>query len=575
MDRTDLLNKLWEYQHTFGFISDKAVSEISQLLNVSKIEIESVISFYHFYHKTPTGKHTIYLNNSIISDLKGFEDIKTTFEKETGCTFNEQGNEKFSLFETSCIGLSDQEPAALINFQPFTDLTPKKVKLIIQKIKNGENLKGFASKTISKIQYIPKEDKAIIFKPYEIGKSIQKILTLSPQEIIDKISKAKLLGCGGAFFGVGYKWQSCKNNEDNAKYIICNADEGEPGTFKDRAIFQNLPGLVYEGMILAAYATGAKEGIVYLRAEYQFLLPELETLLEEFRAKNYLGKNILDLEGFNFDIRFQLGAGSYVCGAASALIESLEGKRGEPPVRMWSATKHGFKKKPTVVNNIETLAYASRIIEFGEDYFLSIGTKESPGTKLISISGDVAKPGIYEIEYGTSIKELLSIERSQATSPYFVQVSGPSGECINNTEFNRRICKEDILCGGAFMVFNRTRDILHILRNFLEFFKEESCGVCTPCRAGNNILTEKIKKIQRGLCAQEDIDEIKQWGKIIKLSSRCGLGKSSPNSLMMAVDKFPDYFNVKISPSKESQNVEFDMENAIHEFDSLIKDTQF
>jgi [NiFe] hydrogenase diaphorase moiety large subunit len=574
MDRAYLLNKLWEYQHKFGFISDTTVSEISQLLNVSKIEVESVISFYHFYHKKPTGVHTIYLNNSIISDLKGFEDVKTTFEKETGCTFNEQGNKQFSLFETSCIGLSDQEPAALINFQPFTDLTPKKVKLIIQKINSDENIKSFASKTKSKVQYIPEDDKTIIFKPYEVGKSIQQILKFSPQEIIDKISKAKLLGCGGAFFGVGYKWQSCKNNEDNAKYIICNADEGEPGTFKDRAIFQNLPGLVFEGMILAGYATGAKEGIVYLRAEYQFLLPELETLLEEFRTKNYLGKNVLGVEGFNFDIRFQLGAGSYVCGAASALIESLEGRRGEPPVRMWSATKHGFKKKPTVVNNVETLAYASRIIEFGEDYFLSIGTKESPGTKLISISGDVAKPGIYEIEYGTSIKELLSIERSQATSPYFVQVGGPSGECINNTEFNRRICKEDILCGGAFMVFNRTRDILHILRNFLEFFKEESCGVCTPCRAGNNILTEKIKKIQRGLCAQEDIDEIKQWGKIIKLSSRCGLGKSSPNSLMMAVDKFPDYFNVKISPSNESQNVEFDMENAIHEFDSLIKDTQ-
>jgi [NiFe] hydrogenase diaphorase moiety large subunit len=213
-------------------------------------------------------------------------------------------------------------------------------------------------------------------------------------------------------------------------------------------------------------------------------------------------------------------------------------------------------------------------MELGEDFYLQLGTKESPGTKLISISGDVAKPGIYEIEYGTSIRELLSIEMSQATSPYFVQVSGPSGECVNNTEFDRRICKEDILCGGSFMVFNRNRDILQILRNFMEFFKEESCGVCTPCRAGNFILTEKVKKIQRGLCAQEDLDEIKQWGKIIKLSSRCGLGKSSPNSLMMSVDKFKEYFNVKIAPSNGDQHVEFDMEDAIHEFDSIIKDTQ-
>jgi len=327
-------------------------------------------------------------------------------------------------------------------------------------------------------------------------------------------------------------------------------------------------------MILAGYATGAKEGIIYLRAEYQYLLPELEKLLETFYENNLLGENILGVNGFDFNLRYQLGAGSYVCGAASALIESMEGRRGEPPVRMWSATKHGFKHKPTIVNNVETLAYASRIIELGEDFYLNLGTEESPGTKLISISGDIAKPGIYEIEYGTTFKELLSIEMSQATAPYFLQVSGPSGDCLNSSEFNRRICKEDILCGGALMVFNRNRDILQILRNFMEFFKEESCGVCTPCRAGNFILTERVKKIQRGLCAQEDLDEIKQWGKIIKLSSRCGLGKTSPNSLTMAIDKFPEYFNIKIAPTNLDQLVEFDMEEATHEFDSFIKDTQ-
>jgi len=327
-------------------------------------------------------------------------------------------------------------------------------------------------------------------------------------------------------------------------------------------------------MILAGYATGAKEGIIYLRAEYQFFQEDLENLMQEFRDANLLGKNIQGIDGFDFDVRIQLGAGSYVCGAASALIESMEGRRGEPPVRMWSATKHGFKHKPTIVNNVETLAYASRIIELGEQHFLSLGTEESPGTKLISISGDVAKPGIYEIEFGTSIRELLGIEMSQATSPYYVQVSGPSGECVNNSEFDRRICREDILCGGSFMVFNRTRDILHILRNFMEFFKEESCGVCTPCRAGNFILTEKVKKMQRGLASQDELDEIKKWGNIIKLSSRCGLGKSSPNSLIYSIDKFKDYFDLKVAPTSEFQNVEFDMEDAIHEFDTVIKNTQ-
>ncbi|MCA0132279.1 NAD(P)H-dependent oxidoreductase subunit E [Winogradskyella alexanderae] len=574
MDRTHLLNELWEYQLKFGYISEKAISRISKKLKVSIVEVESVTTFYHFFHQKPTGKFIVYLNNSIISDIKGHEAVKAAFEKETGSTFNEYGDNEFSLFDTSCIGMSDQEPAALINFQPFTDLTPKKVKGIIDSLKNDENVKDIASKTKSKIQYHPEGDKAIIFRSYEMGKSIREGIKYSPDEIVDKISKAKLLGLGGAFFPVGYKWNSCKNNEADTKYIICNADEGEPGTFKDRALLQYLPGLVIEGMVLAGYATGAKEGIIYLRAEYQYFKKRLEGLLEEFRKTKLLGKDILGVKDFDFDIRIQLGAGSYVCGAASALIESLEGRRGEPPVRTWSATKHGFRHKPTVVNNVETLAYASRIIELGEDHFLSLGTEESPGTKLISISGDVAKPGIYEIEYGTPIIDMLGIEMSQATSPYFIQVSGPSGECINNTEFNRRICKEDIMCGGSFMVFNRTRDLLNILRNFMEFFKEESCGVCTPCRAGNYILNEKVKKMQRGLASQEDIKEIKQWGNIIKLSSRCGLGKSSPNSLIYAVEKFKDYFNLKIPPTNEFLNVEFDMQDAVQEFDSFIKDTQ-
>ena len=327
-------------------------------------------------------------------------------------------------------------------------------------------------------------------------------------------------------------------------------------------------------MAIAGYATGAKEGIIYLRAEYQFFKEELENLIQEFYDKNFLGKNIQGVKGFDFDIRIQLGAGSYVCGAASALIESMHGRRGEPPVRMWSATKHGFKHKPTVVNNVESLAYASRIIELGEDFYMSMGTKETPGTKLISISGDVAKPGIYEIEYGTKIRDLLGIHMSQATAPYFVQVSGPSGEPISPDEFDRRVCMEDILCGGSFMVFNRTRDILQILRNFMEFFKEESCGVCTPCRAGNYILTEKVKKMQRGLASQEELEEIKKWGEIIKLSSRCGLGKSSPNSLIYSFDKFKTYFDLKVAPTSQLQNVEFDMEDAVQEFDTYIKDTQ-
>jgi [NiFe] hydrogenase diaphorase moiety large subunit len=300
----------------------------------------------------------------------------------------------------------------------------------------------------------------------------------------------------------------------------------------------------------------------------------LENTLTEFRNSNLLGETILGIKNFNFDIEIRLGAGAYVCGAETALIESLEGKRGEPRIRKYFPTDFGYKNHSTVVNNVETLAMAARIIELGTDFISKIGTEKSKGTKIISISGDVAKPGIYEIEWGTTIKEILGLNMCQATAPNYIQVSGPSGECINESEFNRKICKEDLACGGSIMVFNRNRSILHILENFIKFFKIESCGTCTPCRAGNQILHEKIKKIKRGICTTEDLKEIKEWGTIMKITSRCGLGQLSTQTLIMAIDKFEDYFSLKVSSNDENYNVEFDMENAVFDYDYLIKNTQ-
>jgi len=469
MERTQLLDKLWEYQSKFSYISKDAIAEISQLLNVSKIEIEGVVSFYHFFHQQPTGKYIIYLNNSIVSEFKGFSKIKAAFEKETDCTFGSYTkNSLFSLFETSCIGLSDQEPAALINFHPFVNLTPKSVVTIIQQIKDGVCLKAIASNPTSKIQYTPAEDKTVFFRDYKIGTALKKLENNTATQILEAITQSKLDGRGGAFFPTATKWKYCKDSANAKKTIICNADEGEPGTFKDKALLNNLPGLIVEGMVIAAYVTGATKGIIYLRAEYKYLLKKLEKTISTFYQEGFLGKNSCNIKGFNFTIQTQLGAGAYVCGEETALIESLEGKRGEPRIRKYFPTEYGYLGSSTVVNNVETFAMAARIIELGAHFITNIGTENSKGTKLLSISGDVAKPGIYEIEYGTSIKELLSIKMCQATSPYFIQISGPSGQCINSTEFSRKICKEDLVCGGSIMVFSRNRSVLHILENSLQ-----------------------------------------------------------------------------------------------------------
>lgn len=573
MKRTELLSRLWEFQNNYGYISDKAIAEIARKLNVSKIEIEGVVSFYHFLHIQPTGKHIIYLNNSIVSEFKGFSKVKAAFEKETGCTFGAYNKDPlFSIFETSCIGLSDQEPAALIDFYPFTDLTPEKVKLIIQQLKSGIHPEEIANNPKSKIQYTPIEEKTVFFRDYKLGNSLKKLKTHNANLILNEINAAQLDGQGGAFFSTSLKWKYCKENSSKTKYVICDADEGEPGTFKDKSLLNNLPGLVIEGMIIAAYVTGAKKGFIYLRAEYKYLLKKIESTLEAFEQKGLLGKQILGIDNFNFKIKVILGAGAYVCGAETALIESMEGKRGEPRIRKYFPTDFGYLGKSTIVNNVETFAKAARVIELGSKFITSIGTKKSKGTKLLSVSGDVAKPGIYEIEWGMTVNELL--ELCQATSPHYVQISGPSGICINNADFNRKICKEDLICGGSVMVFNNFRSITRIIENFIKFFKEESCGTCTPCRAGNQILHEKIKKIKSGICTTKDLNDIKEWGKIMQLTSRCGLGQFSANTFIEAIDKFEDYFNLKVAKCDDNCKIEFDMQGAVYDYDSLIKNTQ-
>ena len=574
MDRTQLLNALWTFQDAKGYISDKDVEDLAHMVNTSKIDIEGIISFYHFFRRKPAGKFTIYLNNSIVSEIKGFAKVKAAFEKETGVRFDEQSsNPDFLLRTTSCIGLSDQEPAALINQYPFTDLTPEKVMEIIYRLKAGDDPAEFADSIPDNVRYSPGEEKAIIFRPYQMGDTVKQLKNLDSDEVIDRIKKAGISGMGGAFFPTAMKWKLCRDSKNGfPKYIICNADEGEPGTFKDRVLLRKFPGLVLEGMIVAGFTTGAKEGIVYLRAEYKYLLERLEKTIEELESKNLLGKNIAGIEGFDFHLRVQLGAGAYICGEETALIESLEGKRGEPRTKEFFPTDRGFLNKPTVVNNVETFAFAARTIELGQDFIHKTGTKESPGTKLLSISGDCKFPGIYEIEWGTSVHDVL--ELCGADDPYYIQVSGPSGTCITENENHRKIDRGDLPCGGSFMIFNKSRDVFDILHNFAAFFKHESCGTCTPCRAGNHILEQKIAKFQRSLCTSQDLQEIQSWGKITKTASRCGLGQMSPNSILAAADKFRHEFQKRIPANVSELNKVFDEAVAIFNYDQLIEKTQ-
>lgn len=590
-DRSQLMSVLWDIQRKKRCIEPEDITKIAQVFEMSKVELEGIISFYHFFHFKDVGKFTIYLNNSIVSEFAGRAEIKEAFEEAIGITLGKVTPDKmFGLFETPCIGLSDQEPSCLINFKPFTHLTRQKVFEIINLLKSGKNPSEICDIPQSNIRYTPTPERTIFFKPYTLFSSLAHLQQYEPDDIIETIKISKLAGRGGAFFPTGLKWQFCRQNQSDQKYIICNADEGEPGTFKDRALMQEHPELMIEGMIFAAYAVGASKGAIYLRAEYMYLKDPIERLLKKYRENGFLGKNIPAKTPFEFDMFVHLGAGAYVCGEETALISSMEGKRGEPGTKEFFPVQKGFKGKPTVVNNVETLCTVPRIFEMGVDNWLKTGTTKTPGTKVLSVSGDCPNPGIYEIEWGMQFSDFLKL--TGVEKPKIVQFSGPSGDCLSispnesrtlrssprksrdflaDNEYDRSISGEDITCGGSVMIFNETRDLLHILKSYSDFFVFESCGICVPCRTGNFLLNKKLNKIIHGHAEKKDLDDIISWSHIIKTSSRCGLGQMSNNSLLQAIAKFPEVFDRALSENSDF-NKSFNLETATAEYDRIINE---
>jgi len=411
----------------------------------------------------------------------------------------------------------------------------------------------------------------LIFEKVNVREILEKTLIKSPEEIIKDVLDSGLRGRGGAGFPTGMKWKYTGAEKEPVKYIVCNADEGEPGTFKDRVLISSQAKSMIEGMMICGYTIGAEYGIIYLRGEYRWLKPKLDEAIDDYRKKGLLGKDCGNIKGFHFDIRVQMGAGSYVCGEETALLESLEGKRGEPRTKWFFPVEKGYLQLPTVINNVETFCAAARILEMGAEQYMQMGIPGSPGTKLISVSGDCKFPGIYEIEWGMTVAELL--ELCEADDPYYIQVSGPSGECISIKEKYRRIsmldllARKDIRCGGSFMIFNKQRDLVKVLLNFSEFFKSESCGICTPCRAGNFIIQRKLERLDNGLANEKDLEELKSWGTIMKNTSRCGLGKTATNSLIFSMEKFADYFRSKLDKEYNGLNLKFDMEEATEDYE--------
>jgi [NiFe] hydrogenase diaphorase moiety large subunit len=391
------------------------------------------------------------------------------------------------------------------------------------------------------------------------GAAIAAALARGADGTIAELKASGLRGRGGAGFGTGTKWEACARAEGAQRYIVCNADEGEPGTFKDRVLLSQRCDEVIEGMTVAAAAVGAQHGFVYLRGEYTFLVEPIRAVLAKRRSAGLLGRDILGHAGFHFDVELHMGAGAYICGEESALIESLEGKRGIPRNRPPYPVTHGYLQRPTVVNNVETLLAAAFVAEHGADWLRSRGTPLSTGTKLLSISGDVARPGIYEYPFGVTVQQVLV--DAGAVDTMAVQVGGPSGTLLAPQDFHRHIAMEDVACAGAFMVFDHTRDIVAVVDNFTRFFAHEACGFCTPCRVGTTLVANILGRVVSGQGTRRDLKDLSHVSRLMRTASHCGLGHTAGNPVLDALARFRPAFERRLL-STEVEPV-FDLDAAL------------
>jgi [NiFe] hydrogenase diaphorase moiety large subunit len=555
-DRSRLMDIVIAVQQRFGHVGGEAVQAIAAGLGVHPVEIEDMVSFYAFFDRDARGRNRIRLSRTPISLIKGAQAVARAFEAALGLKLGDTSPDgQFTLEWTSDIGMADQEPAALINGMVLTALTPEDAPYIIAALRQQSDSGSppypphraqAASLPKAKVRSSLAQPGPLLSGPLVRGAGVEAALKLRPEKVIEEIVQSKLRGRGGAGFPTGMKWRLTRKAAGTDHYIVCNADEGEPGTFKDRVLLSEFPDLVFDGMTIAGYALGSRNGLLYLRGEYAYLWEALQSVLEARRSLGLLGPDICGKAGFDFDIRIQLGAGAYICGEESSLLESLEGKRGAPRDRPPFPTERGYLGQPTAIDNVETLVCAARIMEKGAAWFAGFGTKESTGTKLMSVSGDCRTPGVYEVPFGITINEFLDL--IGAPDAAYVQVSGPSGQAVAPKDFGRRIAYEDLSTGGSMMIFGPQRDVLEIALQFADFFVDESCGWCAPCRVGTTLLKQGMEKIVAGRATLADVNATEALADTVVRMSRCGLGQSAPNPILTTMRSFPELYEARLAP---------------------------
>jgi NADH-quinone oxidoreductase subunit F len=563
--RSALIPMLMYAQDEFGYISDEVIAEIAARLELRTVQVEETLEYYSMLHRKPMGKYHVQVCTNVACMLRGGNELLDRAKKRLEIGHKEVTKDGvFSLEEVECIGACTGAPAMQINYDFYENLTPATFDRLIQELDYGRRAEPVSVisgalharepgeiPVISKRWGIENSTKIEVFLQNGGYQALEKALKqMSPESIIDEMKKSNLRGRGGAGFPTGMKWSFVPKDSPKAKYVICNADESEPGTCKDRPLMEMDPHQLIEGMVIAGRAIGSHQGFIYIRGEYRYVLDIVQGAITEAYERGYLGKNILG-SGFDYDLLIHTGAGAYECGEESALMESLEGKRGYPRIKPPFPAVVGLYGCPTIINNVETLSAVPAIILGGGEAYANLGTPKNGGTRLLCVAGHVNKPGIYEIPLGMNMKEFIYGMAGGITGGKKLKAVIPGGsscplltadEIDIPMDYDSVAKAGSMLGSGGMVVMDEDTCMVDMARRIMHFYAHESCGWCIPCREGTTWLRKMLERLHAGYGREQDIDMLSELSKNILGRSFCPLGDAAAMPTISIVQKWRNEF---------------------------------
>jgi NADH-quinone oxidoreductase subunit F len=563
--RSALIPMLMYAQDEFGHISDEVIAEIAARLELRTVQVEETLEYYSMLHRKPMGKYHVQVCTNVACMLRGGNELLDRAKKRLEIGHKEVTKDGiFSLEEVECIGACTGAPAMQINYDFYENLSPLTFDRLIQELDFGRKAEPVPVisgalharepgeiPVISKRWGIENSTKIDVFLQHGGYQALDKALKqMTPESIIDEMKKSNLRGRGGAGFPTGMKWSFVPKDSPKAKYVICNADESEPGTCKDRPLMEMDPHQLIEGMVIAGRAIGSHQGFIYIRGEYRYVLDIVQGAITEAYERGYLGKNILG-SGFDYDLLIHTGAGAYECGEESALMESLEGKRGYPRIKPPFPAVVGLYGCPTIINNVETLSAVPAIILGGGEAYANLGTPKNGGTRLLCVAGHVNKPGIYEIPLGMNMKEFIYGMAGGITGSKKLKAVIPGGsscplltadEIDIPMDYDSVAKAGSMLGSGGMVVMDEDTCMVDMARRIMHFYAHESCGWCIPCREGTTWLRKMLERLHAGYGREQDIDMLSELSKNILGRSFCPLGDAAAMPTISIVQKWRNEF---------------------------------